>query len=94
MDNAAFDELPRAYRIGLRLQALGADDELIADCLDIDPDGVVTLLDIGARKLDRLRKAAPRIDSAGAGTTLGSDPEQPGRRPGEDNTRKSTLGTG
>ena len=43
--------MPRAYRIGLRLRALGADDELISDCLDIDPEGIETLLYIGARKL-------------------------------------------
>jgi hypothetical protein len=57
MENSAFDELPRAYRIGLRLRALGADDELIGDCLDIDPDGIVTLLEIGAHKLEHLQQA-------------------------------------
>ena len=49
IDDPALDVLPCADRLGLLLQALGADDELIADCLDIDPAGVVTLLDIGAR---------------------------------------------
>jgi hypothetical protein len=43
--------LPRAYRIGLRLQDLGADDDLIGDCLGIDPAGVATLIEIGRQKL-------------------------------------------
>lgn len=43
--------LPRAYRIGLRLQDLGADDDLIGDCLGIDPAGVSTLIEIGRQKL-------------------------------------------
>jgi hypothetical protein len=46
-----FDDLPRAYRIGLRLRDLGADDDLIGDCLGIDPAGVSTLIEIGRRKL-------------------------------------------
>ena len=43
--------LPRAYRIGLRLQGLGADDDLIGDCLGIDPASVSTLIEIGRQKL-------------------------------------------
>ncbi len=73
MDERNLDALPRAYRIGLRMRALGADDELIADCLDIDPDAVVTLLEIGQRKFERI--ARPVADNsqctepgAGAGT--------------------------
>lgn len=58
MDESPLDELPKAYRIGLRLRALGADDALIADCLDIDRDGVSTLLDIGAHKLERAQDTA------------------------------------
>jgi hypothetical protein len=45
------DDLPRAYRIGLRLRELGADDDLIGDCLGIDPAGVSTLIEIGRQKL-------------------------------------------
>jgi hypothetical protein len=45
------DALPRSYRIGLRLQELGADDDLIGDCLGIDPAGVSTLIEIGRQKL-------------------------------------------
>ena len=36
------------------MRALGPDDELIADCLNIDADSVVTLLKIGTRKLEQL----------------------------------------
>jgi hypothetical protein len=51
MESSDLDDLPRAYRIGLRLQQLGADDDLIGDCLGIDPAGVPTLLEIGRQKL-------------------------------------------
>jgi hypothetical protein len=71
MDDWAFDELPRAYRLGLSLRALGADDELIARWLDIDPDGVATLLEIGARKLERLQQARRLGHTTEAGTTVG-----------------------
>lgn len=47
---------PRAYRLGFHLRNLGADDRLITECLDIDPDSVATLLDIGARKLARVQR--------------------------------------
>ena len=58
MDDQTIDALPRAYRVGLRLRALGADDALIADCLDVDADAIATLLDIGARKLEQIELAA------------------------------------
>ena len=45
--------LPRAYRLALTLRQLGADNQLIADCLEIEPSAVGPLLDIGTRKLDR-----------------------------------------
>ena len=62
MDDPWIDELPTAYRIGLRLRALGADDELIAACLDINPYGVEALLDIGTRKLEHLRRSAHNVE--------------------------------
>ena len=58
MDVFGLDELPRAYRLGLSLRALGADDQLIAECLGIESDSVAALLDIGARKLEHVRDAA------------------------------------
>ena len=51
MEPPDLDALPRAYRIGLRLQEMGADDDLIGDCLGIDPAGVSTLIEIGRQKL-------------------------------------------
>ena len=51
MEPPDLDDLPRAYRIGLRLRELGADDDLIGECLGIDPAGVSTLIEIGRRKL-------------------------------------------
>jgi hypothetical protein len=51
MESPDLDALPRAYRIGLRLQELGADDDLIGECLGIDPAGVSTLIEIGRQKL-------------------------------------------
>lgn len=62
MDHSGYDELPRAYRVGLRLHALGADDDLIAECLDIDPGGVGTLLDVGAQKLEQIEAGTRLID--------------------------------
>ena len=61
MDLPDLDDLPRAYRIGLRLRALGADDDLIGDCLGIDPAGVSTLIEIGRRKLGSI--GLPNLDS-------------------------------
>jgi hypothetical protein len=52
MEPPDLDGLPSAYRIGLRLRELGADDELIGECLGIDPAGVATLIEIGRRKLE------------------------------------------
>lgn len=51
MELQNLDDLPRAYRIGLRLQELGADEDLIGECLGIDPAGVSTLIEIGRQKL-------------------------------------------
>lgn len=64
MEPSRLNFLPRAYRIGLRLRALGADDELIAECLEIDSAGVPALLDIGNHKLERLQDEPESTDSA------------------------------
>jgi hypothetical protein len=69
MDDSVLDGLPRAYRIGLRLGLLGADDDLIADCLEIDPRSVVTLLEIGARKLAHAQGARTTDGSLGPANT-------------------------
>ena len=65
MDESSIEDLPRAYRIGLRLRELGADDHLIAECLEIDPASVDTLLAIGRRKLEHVEASTPpRTDDA------------------------------
>jgi hypothetical protein len=46
--------LPLAHAVGVRLREAGADDELIAAALDIEPEGVEPLLAIAAAKLRRL----------------------------------------
>jgi len=64
MGDPCLDQLPRAYRIGLLLRDLGASDDLIAECLEIDPQSVVTLLEIGARKLESARLGTRLTDPA------------------------------
>jgi hypothetical protein len=46
--------LPLAHAVAVRLREAGADDELIAAALDIEPEGVEPLLGIAAAKLRRL----------------------------------------
>jgi hypothetical protein len=54
-----YENLPRAYRLGLRLQALGADTELIADCLEIEPESVRPLLTVALAKLRNAQRTNP-----------------------------------
>ena len=75
MDLPELDDLPRAYRIGLRLRALGADDDLIGDCLGMDPAGVSTLIEIGRRKLASEKRPAKQIGLSDADPD--SDPGPP-----------------
>ena len=67
MEHPDLDDLPRAYRIGLRLNALGADDELIGDCLGMDPAGVPTLIEIGRQKLRSDEHTPPLVDFPDSG---------------------------
>jgi hypothetical protein len=71
MQSPDLSDLPSAYRIGLRLRQLGADDDLIGDCLGIDPAGVSTLIEIGRWKLESEQRLRHQIDLAD------SDPECP-----------------
>ena len=50
-DGADLDVLPRAYALALRLTDLGADEELIGDCLDVDPRAVGPMVTIARQKL-------------------------------------------
>lgn len=51
----AFERLPRAHALALRLQSLGADVALIAECLGIVPEAVLPLLEVAAAKLARIQ---------------------------------------
>jgi hypothetical protein len=62
MEPLELDALPRAYRIGLRLHEMGADDNLIGDCLEIDPAGVATLIEIGRQKLAAGQRSGRQLD--------------------------------
>lgn len=64
MEPPDLDDLPRAYRIGLRLQELGADVDLIGDCLGIDPAGVSTLIEIGRQKLAAGQRSGRQLSLA------------------------------
>jgi hypothetical protein len=49
----ALPRLPVALAVVLRLRRAGADDVLIAQALDIEPDGVETLVSLAEAKLRR-----------------------------------------
>ena len=74
-DGASLDlnALPRAYRIGLRLQELGADDDLIGECLGIDPAGVSTLIEIGRQKLAAEQQSGRQPDLADPDSSYRAD---------------------
>lgn len=59
MDPDTLAALPRAYRLALRLRALGADDGLIAECLGVVPEAVAPLLVLADAKLAALRNDRP-----------------------------------
>jgi hypothetical protein len=40
--------------LALALRALGAGDDLIAECLELEPSAVAPLVDVGQRKLEHL----------------------------------------
>jgi hypothetical protein len=79
MDPPELSDLPRAYRIGLRLRELGADDDLIGDCLGMDPAGVSTLIEIGRQKLaSEQRLTEPKgIDHSDSDSDRDSAPGSP-----------------
>jgi hypothetical protein len=66
MESPDLDDLPRAYRIGLRLQELGADEDLIGECLGIDPAGVSTLIEIGRQKLQSGKDPNQQLGPSGS----------------------------
>jgi hypothetical protein len=55
--DAALSRLPRTYALALRLRRVGADRQLIADCLDIEVQAVGPLLSVAEAKLSALQAA-------------------------------------
>lgn len=56
--DAALDRLPEAYSLALRLRETGEADDIICQCLQIEPEALPTLLELADQKLQRelLRK--------------------------------------
>lgn len=48
---AALQRIPRPYSLALRLRDAGVPDNLIADCLDIEPEALQPLLRLAEAKL-------------------------------------------
>ena len=65
----AYDELPLALAVALRLHAAGASKDLIATALAIEPEGVSAFLAVAEAKLRHATN--PSID-----LPLASDPER------------------
>jgi hypothetical protein len=53
--DAVLSRLPRTYALALRLRQVGADPQLIADCLEIEVQAVGPLLTVADAKLTALR---------------------------------------
>ena len=60
-------QLPRAYALALRLRQLGADDDLIGECLEVPPGAVGPLLQVAEAKLASTRLPAEGEPSRGEG---------------------------
>ncbi len=57
--NPALEKLSPIHALALRLDALGADRELIATCLGVAPETVGPLLEVAAAKLARAEQDLP-----------------------------------
>lgn len=55
----ALAQLPRPYSLALRLREQGVSRELIAECLDIEPEGLDPLLYLAEAKLAAVQQAGP-----------------------------------
>jgi hypothetical protein len=62
----ALGHLPAAYATALRLNDEGADHATIARALDVAPQAVPRLLEIGAAKLDAILVRRPRREPCGS----------------------------
>lgn len=54
-DDRALAHLPPPYSLALRLETVGADRALIADCLSIEAEAVAPLLVVAHQKLAAIR---------------------------------------
>lgn len=72
----ALARLPRAYALALRLQELGADTELIADCLGIAPEAAGPLLEVAGAKLSNTQHLDVRETTDEADHSLREDDEK------------------
>jgi hypothetical protein len=61
-------QLPRAHALALQLHELGADDELIALCLEIDVEAIPPLLEIARAKLAHITEIDVRETKGAAAT--------------------------
>ncbi|MBO0872406.1 MAG: hypothetical protein J2P19_03335 [Pseudonocardia sp.] len=48
--------LPRAYSLALRLRDAGVCDELIAECLQVEPEALGTLFELAEAKIAAMRR--------------------------------------
>jgi hypothetical protein len=53
------DKLDRSLALALRLNQIGADDDLIADCVGVEPEAVPALVNVASRKAADLAREAP-----------------------------------
>jgi hypothetical protein len=51
------DRLERTYSLALRLDAIGADDALIAECVGVEPEAVRSMVEIASRKAADIARA-------------------------------------
>lgn len=85
--NPALEKLSPIHALALRLDALGADRELIASCLRVAPETVGPLLEVAAAKLARAERdlasaqdaeASPRVGDGADHPPTGSDDDRGG----------------
>lgn len=56
---AALAKIPRPYPLALRLREQGVSRELIAECLEMEPEGLELLLHLAEAKLAAVQRAEP-----------------------------------
>ena len=70
--NHAIERLSPIHALALRLDALGADRELVATCLGVAPETVGPLLEVAAAKLARAEQDLAGGQDAEASQRIGS----------------------